>query len=97
MNERMTGGVNGQENIPAVLHSKTHTPDFVQLHKETYLETEIYLNQLIRLLLPLLLRSEAKLWSPLSSDEGKAHPYKMNLASEPRVCMCVDMEAGRRA
>ncbi|KAM6916043.1 PDZ and LIM domain protein 1 isoform 2-T2 [Xenentodon cancila] len=29
-------------------------------------------------------RSEAKLWSPLSSEEGKAHPYKMNLASEPR-------------
>ncbi|XP_011483085.1 PDZ and LIM domain protein 1 isoform X1 [Oryzias latipes] len=29
-------------------------------------------------------RSEAKLWSPLSADEGKSHPYKMNLASEPR-------------
>ncbi|KAK2922125.1 PDZ and LIM domain protein 1 [Channa argus] len=29
-------------------------------------------------------RSEAKLWSPLSSEEGRSHPYKMNLASEPR-------------
>nr|XP_057905158.1 PDZ and LIM domain protein 1 [Doryrhamphus excisus] len=29
-------------------------------------------------------RSENKLWSPLSSEEGKSHPYKMNLASEPR-------------
>ncbi|XP_056147778.1 PDZ and LIM domain protein 1 [Lampris incognitus] len=29
-------------------------------------------------------RSEAKLWSPLSSDEGKTNPYKMNLASEPQ-------------
>ncbi|XP_040929867.1 PDZ and LIM domain protein 1 isoform X2 [Betta splendens] len=29
-------------------------------------------------------RSESKLWSPLSSEEGKTHPYKMNLASEPR-------------
>ncbi|KAM4607824.1 PDZ and LIM domain protein 1 [Polymixia lowei] len=29
-------------------------------------------------------RSETKLWSPLSSEEGKANPYKMNLASEPQ-------------
>ncbi|KAM9847558.1 PDZ and LIM domain protein 1 [Aulostomus maculatus] len=29
-------------------------------------------------------RSENKMWSPLSSEEGKTHPYKMNLASEPR-------------
>ncbi|XP_042358230.1 PDZ and LIM domain protein 1 [Plectropomus leopardus] len=29
-------------------------------------------------------RSETKLWSPLSSEEGKTHPYKMNLASEPK-------------
>ncbi|XP_028279445.1 PDZ and LIM domain protein 1 [Parambassis ranga] len=29
-------------------------------------------------------RTESKLWSPLSSEEGKSHPYKMNLASEPR-------------
>nr|XP_026655554.1 PDZ and LIM domain protein 1 [Zonotrichia albicollis] len=29
-------------------------------------------------------RSEAKVWSPLVSEEGKTHPYKMNLASEPQ-------------
>ncbi|XP_053730189.1 PDZ and LIM domain protein 1 [Synchiropus splendidus] len=29
-------------------------------------------------------RSENKLWSPLSSEEGRTHPYKMNLASEPK-------------
>ncbi|XP_030012132.1 PDZ and LIM domain protein 1 isoform X2 [Sphaeramia orbicularis] len=29
-------------------------------------------------------RSESKMWSPLVSEEGKAHPYKMNLASEPK-------------
>lgn len=29
-------------------------------------------------------RSESKIWSPLVSEEGKAHPYKMNLASEPQ-------------
>lgn len=39
--------------------------------------------------LPVFLRSETKLWSPLSSEEGKTHPYKMNLASEPRVCVSI--------
>uniref|UniRef100_A0A8C9L2X2 PDZ and LIM domain 1 n=1 Tax=Serinus canaria TaxID=9135 RepID=A0A8C9L2X2_SERCA len=29
-------------------------------------------------------RTEAKVWSPLVSEEGKTHPYKMNLASEPQ-------------
>lgn len=37
----------------------------------------------------LLSRSEIKLWSPLSSEGGKTHPYKMNLESEPKVCVCV--------
>lgn len=35
-----------------------------------------------------LCRSEIKLWSPLSSEGGKTHPYKMNLESEPKVCVC---------
>ncbi|RLW04046.1 hypothetical protein DV515_00006047 [Chloebia gouldiae] len=30
-------------------------------------------------------RTEAKVWSPLVSEEGKTHPYKMNLASEPQL------------
>ncbi|XP_066410553.1 PDZ and LIM domain protein 1 isoform X1 [Molothrus aeneus] len=29
-------------------------------------------------------RTEAKVWSPLVSEEEKTHPYKMNLASEPQ-------------
>uniref|UniRef100_A0A8D2ER01 PDZ and LIM domain protein 1 n=1 Tax=Theropithecus gelada TaxID=9565 RepID=A0A8D2ER01_THEGE len=29
-------------------------------------------------------RSKHKVWSPLVTEEGKCHPYKMNLASEPR-------------
>ncbi|XP_066536042.1 PDZ and LIM domain protein 1 [Hoplias malabaricus] len=29
-------------------------------------------------------RSESKMWSPLVSEEGKSHPYKMNLATEPQ-------------
>lgn len=37
------------------------------------------------LIIPLIFRSENRMWSPLSSEEGKTNPYKMNLASEPRV------------
>lgn len=33
-------------------------------------------------------RSEHKVWSPLVTEEGKRHPYKMNLASEPQVSTC---------
>ncbi|KFP82040.1 PDZ and LIM domain protein 1, partial [Apaloderma vittatum] len=29
-------------------------------------------------------RTEAKVWSPLVNEEGKTHPYKMNLASQPQ-------------
>ncbi|XP_041645125.1 PDZ and LIM domain protein 1 [Cheilinus undulatus] len=29
-------------------------------------------------------RSESKMWSPLSSEEGRSHPFKMNLASQPQ-------------
>ncbi|KAM9325669.1 PDZ and LIM domain protein 1 [Gastrophryne carolinensis] len=32
----------------------------------------------------LINRVESKIWSPLVSEEGKAHPYKMNLASDPQ-------------
>ncbi|KAM4591757.1 PDZ and LIM domain protein 1 [Odontesthes bonariensis] len=42
-------------------------------------------------------RSEAKLWSPLSSEEGKAHPYKMNLASEPREVKNIGSSHNRSA
>ncbi|KGL84355.1 PDZ and LIM domain protein 1, partial [Tinamus guttatus] len=30
-------------------------------------------------------RTESKVWSPLVTEEGKTHPYKMNLASQPQV------------
>uniref|UniRef100_A0A8B9PKP2 PDZ and LIM domain 1 n=1 Tax=Apteryx owenii TaxID=8824 RepID=A0A8B9PKP2_APTOW len=29
-------------------------------------------------------RTESKVWSPLVTEEGKTHPYKMNLASQPQ-------------
>lgn len=40
----------------------------------------------------LFCRSEIKLWSPLSSEGGKSHPYKMNLVSESKVCVCLNSE-----
>uniref|UniRef100_A0A3Q2PL45 PDZ and LIM domain 1 (elfin) n=1 Tax=Fundulus heteroclitus TaxID=8078 RepID=A0A3Q2PL45_FUNHE len=42
-------------------------------------------------------RSETKLWSPLSSEEGKTHPYKMNLASEPREVKNIGSSHNRSA
>ncbi|XP_029376655.1 PDZ and LIM domain protein 1 [Echeneis naucrates] len=42
-------------------------------------------------------RSESKLWSPLSSEEGKTHPYKMNLASEPREVKLIGSTHNRSA
>ncbi|KAJ3610613.1 hypothetical protein NHX12_022705 [Muraenolepis orangiensis] len=42
-------------------------------------------------------RSETKLWSPLSSEEGKANPYKMNLASEPQEVKAIGAAHNRSA
>lgn len=30
-------------------------------------------------------RAETRLWSPQVSEDGKAHPFKINLESEPQV------------
>ena len=30
-------------------------------------------------------RAEARLWSPQVTEDGKAHPFKINLESEPQV------------
>ena len=38
--------------------------------------------------LSICCRSEQKIWSPLVTEEGKRHPYRMNLASEPQVSTC---------
>ncbi|EHB14774.1 PDZ and LIM domain protein 1 [Heterocephalus glaber] len=32
----------------------------------------------------IVTRSKHKIWSPLVTEEGKCHPYKVNLASEPQ-------------
>ncbi|KAM9558381.1 PDZ and LIM domain protein 1-like [Salvelinus alpinus] len=42
-------------------------------------------------------RSESKMWSPLSSEEGKTNSYKMNLASEPQEVKCIGSAHNRSA
>ncbi|XP_068597197.1 PDZ and LIM domain protein 1 [Brachionichthys hirsutus] len=42
-------------------------------------------------------RSESKMWSPLSSEGGKTHPYKMNLASEPKEVKHIGASHNRSA
>ncbi|XP_029963215.1 PDZ and LIM domain protein 1 [Salarias fasciatus] len=42
-------------------------------------------------------RSESKMWSPLSSEEGRVHPYKMNLASEPQEVKHIGSSHNRSA
>lgn len=48
----------------------------------------IYWHAWNSLALSICCRSEQKIWSPLVTEEGKRHPYKMNLASEPQVSTC---------
>lgn len=36
-------------------------------------------------------RGETHLWSPQVSEDGKAHPFKINLESEPQVCVLEQM------
>ncbi|XP_045927179.1 PDZ and LIM domain protein 1 [Micropterus dolomieu] len=50
----------------------------------THLEAQNKIKGCIEEMVLSIDRSETKLWSPLSSEEGRTHPYKMNLASEPR-------------
>ncbi|XP_040082510.1 PDZ and LIM domain protein 1-like [Oryx dammah] len=42
-------------------------------------------------------RSEQKIWSPLVTEEGKRHPYKMNLASEPQEALHIGSAHNRSA
>ncbi|XP_023564799.1 PDZ and LIM domain protein 1 [Octodon degus] len=42
-------------------------------------------------------RSEHKIWSPLVTEEGKRHPYKMNLASEPQEVQHIGSAHNRSA
>lgn len=35
--------------------------------------------------LGFICRAETRLWSPQVSEDGKAHPFKINLEAEPQV------------
>ncbi|XP_020501798.1 PDZ and LIM domain protein 1 [Labrus bergylta] len=50
----------------------------------THLEAQNKIKGCIEEMVLSIDRSETKLWSPLSSEEGRSHPYKMNLASQPQ-------------
>ncbi|XP_062257143.1 PDZ and LIM domain protein 1 [Platichthys flesus] len=63
----------------------------------THLEAQNKIKGCIEEMVLSVDRSETKLWSPLSSEEGKAHPYKMNLASEPREVKLIGSTHNRSA
>ncbi|KAK2852577.1 hypothetical protein Q7C36_007778 [Tachysurus vachellii] len=48
----------------------------------THLEAQNKIKGCIEEMVLSIDRSESRMWSPLVSDDGKTHPYKMNLASE---------------
>lgn len=37
----------------------------------------------------LISRNESRLWSPHVMDQGRAHPFKINLEAEQQVCQNV--------
>uniref|UniRef100_A0A8B9LUY2 PDZ and LIM domain 1 (elfin) n=1 Tax=Astyanax mexicanus TaxID=7994 RepID=A0A8B9LUY2_ASTMX len=50
----------------------------------THLEAQNKIKGCVEEMVLSIDRSESKMWSPLVSEEGKSHPYRMNLASEPQ-------------
>ncbi|KAM9477858.1 PDZ and LIM domain protein 1 [Clarias gariepinus] len=48
----------------------------------THLEAQNKIKGCVEEMILSIDRSESKMWSPLVSEDGKSHPYKMNLASE---------------
>ncbi|XP_017581413.1 PREDICTED: PDZ and LIM domain protein 1 isoform X7 [Corvus brachyrhynchos] len=58
--------------------------DGVNTDNMTHLEAQNKIKACTDELTLTVSRTEAKVWSPLVNEEGKTHPYKMNLASEPQ-------------
>ncbi|KAJ7419126.1 sorbin and SH3 domain containing 1 [Pitangus sulphuratus] len=58
--------------------------DGVNTENMTHLEAQNKIKGCTDELTLTVSRTEAKVWSPLVNEEGKTHPYKMNLASEPQ-------------
>ncbi|XP_040558727.1 PDZ and LIM domain protein 1 isoform X2 [Gallus gallus] len=58
--------------------------DGVNTDNMTHLEAQNKIKSCADELTLTVSRTESKVWSPLVNEEGKAHPYKMNLASQPQ-------------
>uniref|UniRef100_A0A8C6YK33 PDZ and LIM domain 1 n=1 Tax=Nothoprocta perdicaria TaxID=30464 RepID=A0A8C6YK33_NOTPE len=59
--------------------------DGVNTDNMTHLEAQNKIKGCTEELTLTVSRTESKVWSPLVTEEGKTHPYKMNLASQPQV------------
>ncbi|XP_042192922.1 PDZ and LIM domain protein 1 isoform X2 [Callorhinchus milii] len=59
------------------------TIDGVQTEGMTHLQAQNTIKACGDEMALLINRSESRIWSPLTKEEGKQHPYKMNLASDP--------------
>uniref|UniRef100_A0A8C6YLL7 PDZ and LIM domain 1 n=1 Tax=Nothoprocta perdicaria TaxID=30464 RepID=A0A8C6YLL7_NOTPE len=58
--------------------------DGVNTDNMTHLEAQNKIKGCTEELTLTVSRTESKVWSPLVTEEGKTHPYKMNLASQPQ-------------
>ncbi|KFW01967.1 PDZ and LIM domain protein 1, partial [Eurypyga helias] len=58
--------------------------DGVNTDTMTHLEAQNKIKGCADELTLMVSRTESKIWSPLVNEEGKTHPYKMNLASQPQ-------------
>ncbi|XP_043534630.1 PDZ and LIM domain protein 1 isoform X2 [Chiloscyllium plagiosum] len=63
----------------------------------THLDAQSKIKGCIDELTFLIARSESKIWSPLSNEEGKQHAYKMNLASEQQEAKHIGSAHNRSA
>ncbi|XP_012373310.1 LOW QUALITY PROTEIN: PDZ and LIM domain protein 1-like [Octodon degus] len=63
----------------------------------TYLEAQNKIKGCMDNMTVTVTRSEHKIWSPLVTEEGKRHPDKMNLASEPQEVQHIGSAHNRSA
>ncbi|XP_030308732.1 PDZ and LIM domain protein 1 isoform X2 [Calypte anna] len=71
--------------------------DGVNTENMTHLEAQNKIKGCADELTLTVSRTESKVWSPLVTEEGKAHPYKMNLASQPQEMRPVGSAHNRSA
>lgn len=63
----------------------------------THLEAQNKIKGCVEEMVLSIDRSESKMWSPLSSEEGRTHPFKMNLASQPQEVKLIGSTHNRSA